>query len=67
MPADLAGTPFDDPAFIQRFKALLDYVLAQIPDLQLTSLAIGNEIDGYLGADKEAFRVLQAAAQVRGC
>jgi hypothetical protein len=53
VPNDLANTPFDDPAMIERFRGLLDYVFSQIPDLELTSLAIGNEIDGYLGTDTD--------------
>jgi hypothetical protein len=59
LPADLADAPFDDPVVIERFKGLLDYVFSQIPDLDLTSLAIGNEIDGYLGADPSLWRQYQ--------
>jgi len=59
LPADLADAPFDDPAVIGRFKGLLDYVFSQIPDLEITSLAIGNEIDGYLGADPSLWRQYQ--------
>ena len=51
LPPDLAGKPFDDSAVIARFNGLLDYVAAQLPDLTLKSLAIGNEIDIYLGTD----------------
>ncbi|MFZ6029235.1 MAG: hypothetical protein ACOYYS_16100 [Chloroflexota bacterium] len=50
-PADLRDRPYDDPETIARFQAMLDYVFTQIPDLELTSLAIGNEIDAALGAD----------------
>ena len=49
LPSDLAGKSFTDPEVINRFKALLDYIKSQVPDLKLTSLAIGNEIDGVLG------------------
>lgn len=52
VPSDLVDKDFDDPVMIDRFKALLDYVFSQIPDLELTSLAIGNEIDLYLGMDE---------------
>ena len=45
LPADLANLPFDDPRVVARFNALLDYVFSRIGDLELTSLAIGNEID----------------------
>lgn len=51
VPADLVGLPFDDPAVIARFESLLDFVFAQIPDLDLVDMAIGNEIDVTLGTD----------------
>ena len=53
LPEDLENLPFDDPAVIERFKNLLDYIFTQIPDLDLISLSIGNEIDGYLGTDAQ--------------
>ncbi len=48
LPADLADRPFDDPEMIQRFNNLLDYAAVQIPDMSLTSISIGNEVDIYL-------------------
>ena len=53
LPEDLQNLPFDDPAIISRFKNLLDYIFTQIPALNLVSLSIGNEIDGYLGTDAQ--------------
>lgn len=38
---------FSDAEFINRFNGLLDYVHAQLPDVPLISLQIGNEIDLY--------------------
>ncbi len=55
LPSDLAGKSFADPEVISRFRTLLDYIKRQIPDLKLTSLAIGNEIDGVLGDDSGAW------------
>ena len=55
LPQDLQGKPLDHPEVIARFQDLLDYIAMQIPDLELTSLAIGNEIDGVLGADPDAW------------
>lgn len=52
VPPDLKDKPFDDPEMIARFNKLLDYVFAQITDLQLYALAIGNEVDVTLGTDK---------------
>jgi len=51
LPEDLQGRPLADPEVTERFQAFLDEVHRKIPDLTLTSLAIGNEIDGVLGSD----------------
>lgn len=56
VPADLADLPFDDPEMIARFLAFLDYAFARIPDLALTSVAIGSEFDVRFGADAGAWR-----------
>jgi hypothetical protein len=55
VPEDLAGVPFSDPEVIDRFQGLLTYIKSQLPDVELTSLAIGNEIDGVLGEDPVAW------------
>lgn len=52
MPADLADRRIDDPVVIERFLALLDFVDGRTPTLELTTLALGNEIDATLGADE---------------
>ena len=51
VPSDLAALAFDDPAMIARFKKLIDSVFAHIPNLQLSSLVIGSEVDIYLGSN----------------
>ena len=56
LPPDLADKSFDDPQVIERFKRLLDYVFSEIPQLGLSSLSIGNEIDGYLGTNKQLWK-----------
>ena len=55
-PPDLRLRSYDDPIIIARFNALLEYVFAQIPDLELTSMAIGNEIDAGLGSNAALWR-----------
>jgi hypothetical protein len=55
-PSDLRELPYDDVQVIERYNALLDYVHSQIPDLQLVSLSIGNEIDATLGADADEWQ-----------
>lgn len=51
VPGDLEDRSFSDPEMEHRFKGLLDYVKTQLVDVDLTYLAIGNEIDGVLGND----------------
>ncbi len=48
VPPGFENLPFDDPRMIARFRQTLDHVFDLIPDLMLTSLAIGSEIDFYL-------------------
>lgn len=45
VPPGFENAPWDDPAMIERFKAFLDHVFARIPDLDITALAIGSEVD----------------------
>jgi hypothetical protein len=59
IPADLEGREFSDPEMITRFTGLLDYVITQLPDVEMVSLAIGNEIDGVLGNDPNAWQAYQ--------
>jgi hypothetical protein len=60
LPADLKDKPFDDPQVIARYEKLLDYVFSQIPDVELTLLSIGNEVDAYLGGDQAKWQQYQA-------
>ncbi len=53
LPKDLKNKTFDDPEVIKRYNKLIDYVFSKIPNLDIVSLSIGNEIDIYLGTDKE--------------
>jgi hypothetical protein len=55
LPSDLEGRSFSDPEVSERFMGLLDYVKSQLVDVELVSLAIGNEIDGVLGSDQQAW------------
>lgn len=63
LPHDLQNRDFDDPELINRFKAFVDYVFLQIPNLELNSLAINNEIDIYLGTDKLLWQQYQVFYQ----
>lgn len=56
VPADIAGLPFDSPVVIQRFKGVVDYLAGQMPDLDLETFSVGNEVDDYLGTSTEAWR-----------
>ncbi|MDD8017751.1 MAG: T9SS type A sorting domain-containing protein [Bacteroidota bacterium] len=56
MPSDIAPLAFDDSTVIKRFKILLDSLFAHIPDIQLSSLVIGSEVDAYLKSDSVQWR-----------
>ena len=66
VPHDLQNLAFDDPQMIRRFNAFLDYVATQIPDLYLTSLTIGNEIDYFLGNNQQAWTAYETFYQETG-
>lgn len=62
LPLHLRGHAFDNPAVVEGYQRLLDYVFGQIPDLDLVSLTIGNEVDGLLhdkGAREAYIRFLR--------
>ena len=54
-PADLQAVPFNDTILINRYKALLDSVKLHSPAINYSSLAIGNEVDVYLGTNASAW------------
>ncbi len=51
VPSDLAGLAFDNPAVIARAISAVDYLFAALPDLNIGTLAVGNEVDIYLADD----------------
>lgn len=51
MPADIADLPLNHPTVINRFAAMLDFALAQLPDVEIGSLVLGSEFDVTLGTD----------------
>ena len=50
-PKDLRDLPFDHPDVISRYTALIDTVLSRVPTTELTTIALGNEVDAYLTGD----------------
>lgn len=59
VPEYLMKTPMNDPEMISRFNDLLDAVLAKMPDVDISSLVIGSEIDIYLGKDAKQWKEYQ--------
>lgn len=55
VPPDLVATPFEDGSqtMATRFCAMLDWVMAQLPDVTIEALVIGSEYDVYLNATGE--------------
>jgi hypothetical protein len=50
IPSDLQDVPFDDARMKARYRAFVDHVFSRIPAVELLSVSVGNEIDGWLGA-----------------
>lgn len=70
LPSDLKGLPLDHPVVIARFKQLLDVVLASTTNLDLKTIVIGSEIDGFMRADSARWSQFstffaEAAAHIR--
>ncbi|MDO8647678.1 MAG: hypothetical protein Q7R70_04655 [Candidatus Diapherotrites archaeon] len=55
MPSDLQGKAFNDPTVIERYNKALEHVLEKLKDSELASLAVGNEIDVFLGNNEQKY------------
>ncbi|AKV02114.1 hypothetical protein AKJ09_08777 [Labilithrix luteola] len=58
MPADLAGLPLDDPQVAVRYGRVIDYVVSQMPDLQLDVLLVASGVDRAFGDDANRYAQL---------
>ena len=56
LPADLQALPLDHPDVIARYQQLLDAVFATLPNIELTSLVVGSEIDAFLLGSPERWQ-----------
>jgi hypothetical protein len=68
LPPDLMALAWDDPQMIARFEALIDFVLAELPNVELHALNIGSEMDVMFETDPtqwSAFETLYEAAVAR--
>ncbi len=66
MPKDLQLRKFDDPQTIKRFNDTFDWVVAQMPAVDLACLSIGNEVDAYLGSDASKWQQYRNFFQATG-
>ena len=55
-PLRFAQHRFSDPACVVSFCSFVDFVVASLPDCRIKAIAIGNEIDAYLGEDQEGWQ-----------
>lgn len=63
VPADLAGTDFDNATMIQRFKDLITWVFGQLPNATISNLSIGSESDVWLEQDTTRWTKFQTFYQ----
>lgn len=62
-PVALQQKAFSDPEVIAAFESFVNDVLAAMPDVTLTSIGVGNEVDAYLDdATYDEYAVFFAAA-----
>lgn len=54
-PKDLRTLPWDDPAVVDRYAAVVKWVLDRTKRVPLAALSLGNEVDVRLGADAKAW------------
>ncbi len=52
-PDNLRAKAWDDPEVIRRFHHFLNQILGRMTDTDILSLAIGNEVDGFLAAPED--------------
>ena len=59
------NVPFDDPQMLERFKALIDAILARSTH-PIRYLSIGNEVDVYLAAHPQEWAAYTTFYDGRG-
>ena len=59
VPAAVRGLPLNDPRVIGAYDVLLDSMHARLPQVQIQTLILGNEIDATLGSDDARWRQYQ--------
>lgn len=56
LPRDLKNKKFNDPEVIERYKAFVDFTAKQLSNSDIFYVAIGNEIDAYLGSSDKRWQ-----------
>ena len=51
-PPELQNLAWDDPRVIRSFTAMAEDALTRMPNVDIVSIAVGNEVDGHLAGDK---------------
>lgn len=56
LPRDLKNKSFNDPEVIKRYKSFVDFAANQLPNSDVFFVAIGNEVDAYLGSSDKRWQ-----------
>ncbi len=56
LPEDLKNKSFNDPVVIERYKSFVNFVASQMLNSDIFVVAIGNEIDIYLGDSEKRWQ-----------
>jgi len=60
VPDRLAGKSFDAPEAVAEFCTFVDHVLADLSDVKILAVSVGNEVDAYLGDDPAKWAAYRA-------
>lgn len=55
-PADLETVPFTAKEMAERYLKMIDWVFAKIPNVELSFLSVGDEIDLMMGDNKQLYQ-----------
>lgn len=51
-PPELQSLAWDDPRVVRSFTVMVEEALTRMPNVDIVSIAVGNEVDGHLTRDK---------------
>lgn len=63
--SDFKGAEWDDPELLEAFARHIDEVMSRMQHVRITSISIGNEVDGFLHSSAEIEKFARFLARAR--